>query len=54
MCLKKSVFLDILNKFPDANVFYTERAKDRRIEFKRVCLIIDIFYSLYRSRKYSY
>lgn len=36
MCLKKKVFLDILDKFPDASNFYKDRARDRRIEFRRV------------------
>ncbi len=45
MCLKKKVLLDLLDKFPDASAFYKERARERRIEFRRVRYnIISEFY----------
>jgi hypothetical protein len=36
MCLKKSVLLNLLEMFPEAKVYYKERARQRRIEFRKV------------------
>lgn len=35
MCIKKKAFKDLLNDYPDAKKFYMERARLRRIEFRR-------------------
>jgi hypothetical protein len=39
MCLKKSVFLDLLNRYPTAKQYFTKRAKERRVEFRRLMKI---------------
>jgi hypothetical protein len=36
MCIKKKVLLDLMSKFPDVGEYYTNKAKLRRIEFRRV------------------
>jgi len=36
MCLKKRVFKQLLEKFPDAAEYYNKRAKERRIEMRRI------------------
>jgi len=36
MCLKKKKFLKILEKYPEADTYFRERARERRIEFKRI------------------
>ena len=36
MCLKKSKFKELLEDYPDAKKMYMQRAKERRIEFRRV------------------
>ena len=36
MCLKKRNLLKLLEDYPDAKKFYEKRARDRRIEFRRV------------------
>ena len=35
MCIKKKAFKELLNDYPDAKKFYVERARLRRIEFRR-------------------
>ena len=40
MCLKKKVLLDLMSNFPEASEYYMKRANQRRIEFKRVSLMI--------------
>jgi len=36
MCIRKKKLLELLETFPLINEFYVERAKKRRIEFRRI------------------
>lgn len=36
MCIKKKVLKDLLKKFPEVGDYYMQRARMRRIEFKRI------------------
>ena len=38
MCIGRKVLLELLDKFPEVKQQFTERAKKRRIEFRRVIL----------------
>lgn len=40
MCLYKKNLQDLLDKFPAARAYYTERARFRRIEFRRVSYLL--------------
>lgn len=43
MCIKKKVLKDLLKKFPEVRDYYIQRAKQRRIEFKRVFYYVFIY-----------
>lgn len=36
MCIKKGVLKDLLEKFPLIKDYYIDRAKQRRVEFRRI------------------
>jgi signal-transduction protein with cAMP-binding, CBS, and nucleotidyltransferase domain len=41
MCIKKKVFLDLINNYPSVKEYYNLRAQLKRIEFKRVRIQLD-------------
>ena len=39
MCISRKVLLDLLEKFPDIKDYFMDRARKRRLEFRRVSSI---------------
>lgn len=57
MCIKKKRLAELLDKFPLIKDFYETRAKQRRVEFRRVSLVNYIYcahFTFYRSREYTW